>query len=234
MSTPPSSDNPTDLSQDPRHFPGRRPPERSEPAPDADFDEQIKSFLEKNGKQLALLIAVAFVVIVGVQLSRVLSARQESTVQETFAGLTTIEGWKTFADQYSSHSLAGVALLEAAHAEYAAEDFAAAAQTYRNALESLELPQLQERARLGEAMALLFSDNPSAGKDALQALQNDLIVSGYTRGEAAYTLAVEYYQEGNIPATRDTLDRLIATPEAGVWQQLGDALYDELPSATAE
>ncbi len=228
MSSPKSSDNKPEIAHDPRHYPGRQKPENSEPAPDADLEERVMSYWEKNGKQTVILVLAVMAFVVGVQLYRYISSQNEEALNEEFASLSSLQELQAFAAEHSSHTLGGIAKLEAAHTLYEQGNYAEAAESYQSARESLQNPQLFERARFGEGMALLMGENTELGIQTLQSIFDDLTLSGYTRGEAAYNIALQYLSDQNYKAAQDVIDRLVATPEADIWIQLGNALYAEI------
>jgi predicted negative regulator of RcsB-dependent stress response len=195
--------------------------------PDADVEEKFNNFWKENGVAIFGGIALGGLAVVGVQLFGYFSGKAESAVREAFAQTITVEDKVQFAEVHAEHSLGAIALLQVADTRFEEGAFAEAATRYEAAAARLEEPSLRARARLGEAASLLFDGQVAAGQAQLEALAQDSEAMAEIRSEAAYHLAVTYWQADDL-AKVDVFTEVILTLDEPVWVSRATALRERL------
>lgn len=200
--------------------------------PDADIEERFNDFWKKNGGGIFGGIAIGAVIVVGIQLFQYFGEKKEASIREAFLDATSIEAKLQFADAHPDHQLGSLAQLMVADTRYNEGNFQAAADTYAVAAKGFEDPTLSTRALLGQGMSLLQAGSTDAGRSVLEAVALDPSALDVTRGEAAYHLAVSYWESGDVDQVAEMTD-VILELEAPYWAFRANSLRDRLGVETA-
>jgi predicted negative regulator of RcsB-dependent stress response len=199
----------------------------SELPPDADLEERFNDFWKQNGTGIFGGIAVGAVIVVGIQLFQYMGVRKEQSIRDAFAAAGDTAAKIEFADEYPDHPLAGLAQLQIADMRYEDESFSEAADSYAAAARSFEDPTLVSRALLGQGMSLLRAGQMESGRAILEAIAFDNSALDQTRGEAAFHLAVSYWEEGDHQSAHETID-VILSIDSPFWSYRGNLLKERL------
>jgi hypothetical protein len=195
--------------------------------PDADMEERFNDFWKKNGPGIFGGIAIGAVIVVGIQLFQYFGEKKEDSIREAFAASNTIEEKISFADEYGDHQLAALANLQVADARYEEGAYADAADSYAEAAKGFDDPTMASRALLGQGMSLLLSGSLDSGRALLEVVALDTTALAQTRGEAAYNLAVTYWEAGDLERVAEITD-IILELEAPFWVFRANSLRDRL------
>ena len=215
----------TDPKQPPLPPQGLNPD--SDLPPDADIEERFNDFWKKNGPGIFGGIAVGALIVVGIQLVQYFGDKNEEAVQEAFAASSTVQEKIAFAGEYPEHQLAALAQLQIADSQYEEAEYGEAAETYAAAAKGFEDPTMSSRALLGQGMSLLLSGSLESGRSVLEAVALDVTALDQTRGEAAYNLAVTYWEAGDVERVAEITD-IILELNAPVWVFRANTLRDRL------
>src|SRR3990172_1423359 len=169
------------------NLPTVAPAETAPAAPD--FDEQVRTFWEKNRNSLVFFCAAIILAILVRGGWDWQASRRESGIQAAFAAATSPEKLRAFSRDHGGHSLAGAAELKLADDAYAAGRYAEALGDYEKAAALLPNTPFASRAMLGKAMCLIQSGKEADGLAILNRLADDSTQMRATRCEAAYHLA---------------------------------------------
>lgn len=199
----------------------------SELPPDADLEERFNDFWKKNGAGIFGGIAVGAVAVVGIQLFQYFGEQKESAIREAFQAAQTVEAKEDFIAENPQHQLAALAELQLADARYEAQAFSEAADFYASAAKDFVDPTLSSRALLGQGMSLIMAGELEAGRAVLESVSLDPSALDQTRAEAAYHLAVSYWEEGNLERVEEVTDRIIEL-DSSLWTFRATSLRDRL------
>lgn len=195
--------------------------------PDADVEERFNDFWKKNGPGIFGGIAVGALLVVGIQVYQYLGEKKEEQIGQAFAEAATEEEKLSFANTHSGHQLGALAWLQVADARYSEDAFVEAAELYDSAAESFEDPTLRTRAQLGQGMSLLQSGSVEAGRAVLESVALNSTALDQTRGEAAYHLAVSYWEAGELEQVEEATS-IILDLEAPFWDFRASSLRERL------
>ena len=195
--------------------------------PDADVEERFNDFWKKNGPGIFGGIAIGAVLVVGIQVYQYLGEKKEEQIGEAFAEATTEEEKASFAEAHSEHQLGALAWLQVADARYGEEAFTEAVELYDSAAQAFEDPTLRTRAQLGHGMSLLRSGSVEAGRAVLESVALNSTALDQTRGEAAYHLAVSYWEAGELEQVEEATS-IILDLEAPFWEFRANSLRERL------
>ncbi|MGC9452316.1 MAG: tetratricopeptide repeat protein [Oceanipulchritudo sp.] len=196
--------------------------------PDADLEERFNDFWKKNGVGIFGGIAIGAVIVIGIQLFQYFEQRKEDSIRETFAAADTIELKMAFIEEHPEHQLSGLAQLQVADERYGEGEYGVAAEQYADAADIFEDPTLVSRALLGQGMSLLQSGRTEDGHSVLEAIALDSSALDQTRGEAAYHLAVSYWEAGETEKALEATDIILQLEGASLWVFRANALRDRL------
>jgi hypothetical protein len=213
--------------------PGGLNPESDLP-PDADLEERFNDFWKNNGTGIFGGIAIGAVIVVGIQLFQYFGDKKEQAIRDAFAAAGTVEAKLAFVGDNPDHQLAGLAHLQLADVRYAEGNFTAAADLYADASKGFEDPTLASRALLGQGMSLLQAGETEAGQAVLRAIALDPSALEQTRGEAAYNLAVSFWEAGDQEKALEASDIILQLDTASLWAFRANALRDRLGPVTGE
>ncbi|OHE89327.1 MAG: hypothetical protein A3G75_00715 [Verrucomicrobia bacterium RIFCSPLOWO2_12_FULL_64_8] len=223
--------------------PSEKPPANNLPAaPHAentpaapDFDEQVRTFWEKNRNSL-LTVCVAVILAILVRGAwDWQSARREAGIQAAFAAATAPEKLRAFSRDHVGHPLAGAAHLKLADDAYAAGRYAEALSDYEKAGPALPDTPFAARALLGKAMCLIQSGKDTDGMAILNRLADDATQMRATRCEAAYHLAGLALAAGKYDEATKRVDLIMQLDSGGLtnqrasWAQLAMLLRIRIP-----
>lgn len=200
-----------------RSIPAKTLDPDSELPPDADLEERFNDFWKRNAGGIFGGIALAAVAVLGVQLYRYIDQKNEDAIRAAFAAASTPAERLEFAEANSRHQLGGLALLQVADTRFGEGAFAEAAELYARAASVLADAAFSTRARIGQGMSLLSSGQRDAGHAVLQAVALDSTTLDQIRGEAAYHLAVSYWQSGDSAKAFEMLGVIDQLANGGFW-----------------
>ena len=195
------------------------------------LEERLFAIWQKYRTFVYGLVVVILLVIVDREVWKYMQAEKEADTREAYGNITTSEQRLAFAREHAGHPLAGAALLSIADEAYKNRDYAKARTQYSEAVKALSEPVLVARARLGEGMSALQSDNPAAGVGILEGLADDTAAPETLRTETLYHLATHADSAGDPEKARAYLDKLDALNPTGVWVSRASALRARLPVA---
>lgn len=195
--------------------------------PDADVEERFNDFWKKNGGGIFGGIAIGALIVVGIQLVQYFGEKKEDAIQEAFTTSNTVEEKIAFASEYPDHQLAALAQLQVADSRYEQGAYDEAASAYAEAANGFEDPTMSSRALLGQGMSLLMSGSTDSGRALLEAVALDPTALDQTRGEAAYNLAVTYWEAGDFERVNEITD-IILELNAPFWVFRANSLRDRL------
>lgn len=205
----------------------------SELPPDADLEERFNDFWKRNGSGIFGGIALGAVIVIGFQLYQYFGNKREEAIRAAYAEATTLEQRLAFAQEHSEHQLASLARLLVADARYQEEAYDEAAQLYGAAVEGFEDPTFATRARLGQGMSLIRSGEMEAGQAVLRAVALDAGALDQTRGEAAYHLAVSFWEAGDAEKALEMTDVILQLDNAAFWAFRANSLRERLGANAA-
>lgn len=205
---------------------------QSELPPDADVEERFNDFWKRYGPSIFAVIALVAVLTVGYEIYGYMQERKTERLANTYAELESSADKLEFAQAHGKTALGGLAYLELADEAYAAANFTDATSRYQAANEALRGTPLSGRARLGAAIAQLRQGDQTA-LALLDQLARDPSVLGSIRGEAAYLLATAYWEREDFDQIRRAIDLLATIEGAGVWQNMGFQLENQIPELAA-
>ena len=182
---------------------------------------------------IALIIALLIGVLIGQGLL-MLAAHRQKQVEAAFQALGEEDtDWIIFTETYPQTPQAGLAFLKLAHRSYSKQSYPEAAEFYRQAARQLTAKPWRSRALLGEAMALTLAD-PSQGEEKLGHLTEDHSVLDSIRAEAAYNLAILYWDAGAYASMQTQINFIRQLEYAGaVWTEKVRALQQKIPQLQA-
>ena len=201
--------------------------------PDADLEERFNDFWKKNGVGIFGGIAVGALIVVGIQLYQYMQEEKEDAIREAFAAAETIEAKASFAEAHPDHQLAALAELQIADARYDTGLYNQAADLYASAAQDFLDPTLATRARLGQGVSLLQAGEMEAGRALLQSVALDNAALDQTRGEAAYHLAVSYWEAGEREEAVEATNIILQLDSASFWAFRANALRERLGAPEA-
>lgn len=201
------------------------------PVVESGFEVAVHEFWGRNRNFILLLCAAAVLVIAGREGWDYFASAREKDLQADYtrAG-DSADRLAKFAEDHSSHPLAGVACLRVADGKFSAGDFKAAATFYQKAAGSLQNDALLGRAKLGLAVSQLNGGDQAGGEAALKALSADSTVFKSVRAEAAYHLASIAAGAGKADEVRKLAEQISLLEANGPWAQRATMLVAGLPA----
>lgn len=196
--------------------------------PDADIEERFNDFWKKNGVSIFGGIALGAAIVIGLQLFQYLQEKKEDEIRVEFAAAKTVEEKIQFAGNHPDHQLAGLAQLLVADARYEEGNFAEAAKFYASTSKIFEDPTISSRAVLGQGMSLLQAGMKEDGQSVLKAIAMDSSALEQTRAEAAYHLAISYWEDAQNELALEMTDVIMQLDSAQFWAYRANLLRDRL------
>ena len=200
---------------------------QSDIPPDADLEERFNDFWKKNGTGIFGGIAIGAVIVVGIQLFQHFDQKKEDAIREVFLSAETTEAKLEFAGDNADHQLAALAWIQVADARYTDGLYAEASDLYASAAKGFADPTLATRALLGQGMSLLRAGSVESGRSVLETVALNPTALDQTRAEAAFHLAVSFWEEGNTERVSEVTD-IILELQAPYWEFRANALRDRL------
>ena len=191
----------------------------------AELEDKVWLYWNRNKASIIFTVVAMFGIVLGTQYYRYATEQSRIERQNAYLEADTPEEKAAFGAEHSSHALGGLALLEAADAEFTEGEYAAAAETYAKAAEALDGQILDGRARLGVAMSQILSGEKEAGMAQLETLSGSSEAPAAIRAESAFHLAVLYIEESQYEQALDLLQSI----EAQGWQNRAQNLIAEVP-----
>lgn len=195
---------------------------------DADVEDRVWLFWKRNRATIIAAIIIVCAAVLGNTLYQFWQVRHLENVQQAYLTADTPEAMLAFVKEYGKEPLGAIAQVQLADIAYEGGRFEEAAAGYAQALNAIEVPELAQRARLGEAIALI-----RAGKDPsytkLAALAQDALALDAYRAQAAYQLAVLAAQAKDYAGARAWIEQIAALPYAGTWALQAQQLVQMKP-----
>ena len=195
----------------------------------ADFEERILLFWENYRRTIIGAVAVVFSVVLVYQLTVYLDERRESALRGAYQLAEDREERLAFAREHAGHPLAGFAYLEVANEEFSSKEYGEAANHYKEAIEPLGQSPLASRAELGYAVAAYRNGEVETAEQALRKLSNEDSRLDGMRAEAAYDLAVLYWERGNFAEVKSQLALIEELEKPGYWSTKANRLRSTIP-----
>lgn len=196
----------------------------------ADFEQKLMLLWERNRNAIITTVVVAALLIIGYHGAGYMAQRKEAAIRDEYSRADNIAARLSFAVDHPDHPLAGYAYLEVANEQYTQGEYLQAAEHYQTAIDSLEGTPLQQRARLGYAMAAIRNNDRATGQTILKELANDTTILDATRAEAAYNLAILHWQDNDLPTVKAQLDLIAGLDQPGYWINKADGLRARIPN----
>ena len=184
------------------------------------FEERITLYWNENKSFLVGCILILLFVVIGYQAIRIVKDSMEAKIQSEYAAADSNNTLENFVEAYASKPLGGFASLIIADEAYTKGDYEKALEFYTLAISSnLEDSTLYGRARIGQAFALYNNGKTDEGLAKLNSITVDNSLSGATRVEAAYHLAMEAYAAGRTEEFSSYVKQVENADFAVQWQQ---------------
>ncbi len=207
------------------------PPElnpESDLPPDADVEERFNDFWKNNGVSVFGGIAIGAAIVIGIQLFQYFGDKKEEALRQEFAVTSSVEQKLEFAEAHPSHQLAALAHLQAADLKFEQDAFTDAADLYAKAAREFDDATLVSRAMLGQGMSLLHAGELEPGRAVLRTLALDGGALDQIRGEAAYHLAISFWEAGDAESALEMTDVILQLDAATFWIYRANLLRDRL------
>lgn len=196
--------------------------------PDADVEERFNDFWKKNGVSVFGGIALGAVIVIGIQLFQYFDQKKEDSIQAAFSAAQSIEEKIQFAEEHPDHQLAGLAQLQVADARYNEGKYNEAAELYGSTSKVFVDPTIASRAMLGQGISLLQAGNKEDGRSVLRAIALDANALDQTRAEAAYHLAISFWEDKENENALEMTEVILQLEAAQFWAYRANLLKDRL------
>jgi hypothetical protein len=229
-----STDKPQEKPSDskiPAKKAARARDEESELPPDSDLEDRFNHFWKTHGNTIFAAAAIAMVVVLGVQVYDYMKARAVAAKQADFVAAMENDDLEAFASEYSGQTLGGIATLKVAHKFYEEENFIEARNRYEAAAKTLSGTPFFERARLGAAMSRLLGGDAQGGSMDLGSIASNAAFTDPTRAEAAYNLALHYWEQEDYTAMETAIEQILTLSSPGMNGARAERLRERIPQA---
>ena len=196
--------------------------------PDADIEERFNDFWKKNGASIFGGIALGAAIVIGIQLFQYFDQKKEESIQEQFGAAQTVEEKIQFAEDHKDHQLGALAQLQVADERYKEGNYSEAAELYGATSKIFVDPTIVSRAVLGQGISLLQAGNREDGRSVLKAVTLDASALDQTRAEAAYHLAISYWEDQDNEKALEMTDVILQLDSAQFWAYRANLLRDRL------
>lgn len=197
--------------------------------PDAEFDEKFMDFWKKNGVLIFGAIAAIGLGVVCYQAFGLFQEYRKQSVATEFSADQSTSGLNAFIAKHPQHPLTGLALLRLGHEDFANEKFADAADKYQRAATLIEDSALVQRATVGQGVALIRAGQVDAGIAVLKALTENPAGFQSARAEAAYNVAIVYWERQNFAEMDKAIKQIEALDQSGIWMFRASQLRNRVP-----
>jgi tetratricopeptide (TPR) repeat protein len=204
-------------------------PKNAQPV-EVPMEEKLRLFWENNSRAIFGLCVVALLAILLRGAYGYFQREREAGIERDFAAAITPEKLKSFIDQHSDHSLAGVASLQLADQAYSGGKYSEAAADYRQAADILKKGPFAGRARIGAAVSKISLGDHS-GEEDLRQLAHDSAQPKVVQGEAAFHLASLAIEAGQMADAAKDLELASSADPSGIWSQRALLLRATLPAS---
>ena len=126
------------------------------------------------------------------------------------------------------HQLGALAQLQVADARYEEGNFAEAAELYSDTSKLFADPTIVSRAVLGQGVSLLQAGVKEDGRAVLKAVALDGSALDQTRAEAAYHLAISYWEDKDYEKALEMTEVILQLDSAQFWAYRANLLKDRL------
>ncbi|WOO41688.1 tetratricopeptide repeat protein [Rubellicoccus peritrichatus] len=197
---------------------------------DADVEDKVWLFWQKNGKSMIAGGVVALIAVLAVQGYRVYENKALEAMKAEYQAAEGEEATLlSFGEANASATLGAFALLESADAKYVEENYAEAGKLYAQASTGLSGTAFGARAELGQAMASIKSGDTAAGSSELTRIAGDATLIGSIRGEAAFNLVLLALQNNDFEVAKQRLVELESIEDAPIWAQQAKMMRENVP-----
>ena len=212
--------------------------ERRDPNPDnadgalPDLTFLTFNFWKKWRYWIIGVTALTGLSLVGWKVVELIRERIEHSIQASFQDATDEAAKLSFAQRYPKASQTGFIYLQIANERYDAGQYSEAAVYYQKAQKILPSP-LKGRALLGEAIASIQSieeSDKAKGESLLKTITEDNALFDTIRAQAAYNLALLYWEASDWDAVKDQINFIETLAQAGfLWVRKAQALLRKTP-----
>ncbi|MDA1065598.1 MAG: hypothetical protein O3C43_03760 [Verrucomicrobia bacterium] len=189
---------------------------------ESSLEDQLLVYWNRHKTQVLLGLAVAVVLILGIQIAKLWSEKAVSGRAKAYAEANDDSKKAAFAEKFSSSELGGVAFMELADKSYSDKDYAAAIPNYERAFKAFERVEFKQRAHIGLALSRVLSGDESNAKADLEGISRNVDYPDAARAEALYHLSILDWQGGAFEAMLARHGEIEKLSSAGNW--LGKAL----------
>jgi hypothetical protein len=187
-----------------------------------DFEDRLWVFWRKQRKNIVGLLAVIAAGLLIWQGWVAYAAHAAATLQADYQAANGATELLAFAQAHPEAPLGKFAQLEGADDLYKDSKFKEAADAYAQAATVWGDDEKGQRARLGQAMALIQAGDNKTGSELLEALSNDASVLENYRAEAAYDLVILAIQAGDNAGAAKWVERVKEFKTNNAWlNQIG-------------
>jgi hypothetical protein len=186
-------------------------------------------FWRKQRENIVRLLVAIAVVVVGWQGWNFYQEHEAASLQADYQAASGAPALLAFAQAHPQAMLGKIAQLEAADALYKDAQFKQAADAYAQAATQWGADEKGQRARLGEAVALLQSGDTKTGSELLETLANDASAVESYRAESAYYLAILAAQAGDNDGATKWIAQVKEFKEANAWISQASTLSEIVP-----
>ncbi len=196
---------------------------------ESSMEDQLVVYWNRHKTQVLAGVIIALFAIVGLQVTKWLSAKSAADRGAAYAAATEDADKLAFGEEYSKTDLGGVAFLELADKSYADGDFAAALPNYEKAFQAFSRYEFKQTAHLGLALTRLQSGDESSAIKDLEAIAANADYVDSIRAEALYHLSILDWKNSAFEAMFQRHEQIEALPNSGNWQAKAVQLQGSIP-----
>lgn len=183
------------------------------------IEDRIHLYWMENKGFITGCIALLALLVIGFNGMRIYAGYAERKVQAAYTAARASDSLADFARAHRNKPLGGVAALQVADNAYAAAEYATAETFYSIAAKAFTNDLLLGRARIGQAFAKFYQDDPEQGLAQLRAIAADNMLPAAIRAEAAYHLAIEADVAEDNAGFESYASQVNSSASAGQWQE---------------
>lgn len=200
---------------------------------DADLDERLWLYWQRNKTTIIAGIIAAFVVVVGMETVTYLRARTLEKERMAYLAASESGSLNAFAQAHAERPLGGVVWLQEADEAYTNGHFEEAAGLYEKAIAALEQTPLGLRARIGQGLSLYKGGNVSSARNALAQVFQAEEALDTQRAEAHYHLAVIALEQGDTELAGTHLDAIGQLAYTNLWAMKAQGIRQQMEALKA-
>lgn len=194
------------------------------------FEDWLRMFWQRNSKLITGLLLAVLIGIAANGAWEYLQAEKEKEIGQAYAAATTPAQWQAFVAAHPGHPLSGAAQLQLADQAYGNGNYTDAAGLYQKAIETLDVPALSSRARLGLAISKMQGGRAAEGETELKAFAADANEVQAFRAEAMYHLASYAVANGRAEEVQTYSEQLMQLDPTSPWAQRVMMLRASMPA----